>query len=168
VAETPYFKFRLPPGVLADLNALAASNGGNNTLALKEAVAYWRAEAERAARLNAAALTAEEWTLLGHLGDPSDYDLPDDVCPDATCRDWAMILATGLAQMYDGRPVLLPSHKAERKAAAGLARKVAGWGIARGYALMAALRYFWRHPEAGIGACASPEIWLTPTAREPG
>ena len=44
-----------------------------------------------------------------------------------------------------------------------LAKKLAGWGIVRGFALMATLRYFWRTPEAGIAACAAPEVWMTPT-----
>ena len=42
-----------------------------------------------------------------------------------------------------------------------------GSGItyAKRYALMAALRYFWRTSDAGIGACVAPEVWLTPTAK---
>jgi hypothetical protein len=162
--STPITPLRLGPDTLADLDALAASNGGIRTTAVKEAVAYWRAAVEAAGRANADALTAEAWTLLGHTGDPGDLDLPDDVCPDFCCRDWAFLLAAELSQVYDGRP-LLPAHRDEQKAAKRLAKKIAGWGITRGYALMAALRYFWRHPEAGIMACAAPEVWMTPEAR---
>lgn len=166
MAETPYFKFRLPPNTLADLNALAASNGGNNSLALKEAVAYWRDAVEVAAKQNADDLSRDEWTLLGHTGDPSDCDLPDEANEGSLCRDWAHLIAIELSTMYDGRLLMLPSHKEEERAAKKLAKKIAGWGIIRGYALMSALRYFWRHQEAGITACALPEIWMTPTARE--
>ncbi len=163
MAETPYFKFRLPPNVMADLNALAASNGGNNSLALKESVTLMRAATEAAARQNADELSTEEWTLLGHTGDPTDIDVLE---LDDPARDWSQVIALSLEQMHEGKPLLLPSHKEEQKAAVKLARKVRSFGPIRGYALMSALRYFWRHQEAGIAACASPEIWMTPTARE--
>lgn len=163
MAETPYFKFRLPPDVLEALNALAASNGGNNTLALKEAVTLVRAATEAAGRTNADELSREEWMLLGHTGDPTDIDMGDE--EDAPARDWSQVIALSLAQMYEGKPVLLPSQREEIRAAQKLAKKVGAWGPIRGYALMCALRYFWRHQEAGIAACASPEIWMTPTAK---
>lgn len=166
MAETPWSKFRLAPDTLAALDALAASNGGNRSQALREAVAYWQANVEAAGRANADALTAEEWTLLGHTGDPGDYEHLYEVDQGSPCRDWACLLAIGLSQMHGGRAVVLPSHVVEQKAAKKLAKKIGGWGITRGYALMAALRYFWRHPEAGIAACESPEIWMTPTAKE--
>jgi hypothetical protein len=163
MAETPYFKFRLPPDVLADLNALAASNGGNNTLALKEAVTLMRVATEAAGRENAEELTAEQWTLLGHTGDPTDIDMGDE--EGAPARDWSQVIALSLSQMHEGRAIMLDSHKMERHRAGKLAIKIQGWGPIRGYALMCALRYFWRHQEAGIAACASPEIWMTPTAK---
>lgn len=161
MAETPYFKFRLPPDVLASLNELAASNGGNNTLALKEAISLARDTVEAAGRTNADDLSAEEWALLGHLGDPTDIAMAEEV----PSRDWSHTIALSLAQMHEGKPILLPSHRDELRAAQRLAKKIAAWGSIRGYALMCALRYFWRHQDAGITACASPEIWMTPTAK---
>lgn len=167
MAETPYSKFRLSETTLADVDALAAPNGGNRSQAIRESVAYWRRLVEEAGRTNADALSPEEWTLLVHTGDPSDMDIPDDDEAGAAARDWCVWLATSLAQMHDGREVVLPSHRDEARAAKKLAKKIAGWGIVRGYALYAALRYFWRRPEAGIAACAAPEVWMTLTAREP-
>lgn len=159
-------QFRLSAESLADLDALAASNGGTRTPALREAIAYWRRIVEEAGRTNADALSPEEWTLLAHTGDPSDMEIPGDDEAGAAARDWCVWLATSLAQMHDGREVVLQSHRDEARAARKLAKKIAGWGIVRGYALYAALRYFWRRPEAGIAACAAPEVWMTPVARE--
>lgn len=162
--ETPYSKFRLGDHTLTDLDALAASNGGNRSAAIRDAVAYWRAEVERAGRLNAEQLSDAEWELLGHTGDPGDYDLLDSANEGSPCRDWAYLIATSLVQMHEGRAVLLASHREEQRAAKKLAAKIGKWGIIRGYALMAALRYFWRDPSARIQSCSLPEIWLTPTA----
>lgn len=164
MAETPYFKFRLPPDVLADLNALAASNGGNNTLALKESLTQMRAAVEEAARLNADELSREDWIRLGHLNDPDPFgDLIDG--EPSLGRDWSQSLAMELTGMWEGKDTTLPLHRAEAKECAKLAKRIASWGRLRGYSLMCALRYFWRHQEAGIAACASPEIWMTPTAK---
>jgi len=166
MAETPYSKFRLSTDTLADLDALASSNGGNRSQAIRESVAYWRRLVEAAGRDNADALSPEEWTLLAHTGDPSDMEIPGDDEAGIAARDWCGWLATSLAQMHEGREVVLPSHREEARAAKKLAKKIAGWGVVRGYALYAALRYFWRRSEAGIAACAAPEVWMTPTARE--
>lgn len=165
MASTPYAKFRLGADTLADLDALAASNGGNRSQALREAIAYWRMAVEEAGRRNAAELTAEEWTLLGHLNDPDPFSrLAEDDDP-LPAPDWSRLLALELTGTWEGRPAVAPYHLAERDATRKLARKVNSWGPVRGYALMAALRYFWRSPEAGIMACAAPEVWLAPTAR---
>lgn len=158
-------QFRLSAKSLADLDALAASNGGVRTPALRDAIAYWRSLVEAAGRENAEHLTVEEWTLLGHAGQPDVWgaDLDDESAP---APDWSKRIAVELATMFDGRPLVLPSQREEAKLAKRLARKVGDWGVVRGYALMAALRYFWGRPEAGIAACAAPEVWMTPTARE--
>ena len=68
--------------------------------------------------------------------------------------------------MWEGRTVL-PLHRPEERACRALARRIAGWGPVRGYALFAALRHFWRHPESGVGGGEwwHPETWMTPTAR---
>ncbi len=163
--ETPYSKFRLGTDTLADLDALAASNGGNRSQAIREAVAYWRQAVEAAGRENADELTAEEWALLGHSQVGSD-DL-DEVLEDRpVAQDWSLRIAQELIGTHEGKPILLKSQQEEARAAKKLAKKIAGWGVVRGYALYAALRYFWRRPEAGIAACAAPEVWMTPTARE--
>lgn len=170
-------KFRLDDTTLERVDALAASNGGNRTLAIKESVAYWHSLVEQAARENADALTVEEWALLGRTQTGSDDDEVESLLreregpgrptlPAVVAVDWCQRLALELAQMHEGRDVVLHEHKEERRAAKKLAKKIAGWGVVRGYALYAALRYFWRRPEAGIAACAAPEVWLTPTARE--
>lgn len=168
MAETPWSKFRLGVGTLAALDALAASNGGNRSAALREAVGQWRAAVEAAARANAEELSREDWTRLAHLNDPDPFGglLDDD--PPTHGRDWSAYLAAELIGAWEGRPVVLPAHKAERRESAGLAKRVAAMGRVRGYALMAALRYFWKNPEAGITSCSAPEVWLTPTAREGG
>lgn len=165
MAETPYAKYRLSPATLADVSALAAS-AGSHSQAIREAVAYWREAVETAGRENGKSLTPEEWTLLGHIGNPTDFDLPDEDCPTPCCRDWATLIGLNLVGMFEGRPILLKSQKEEQSAAKKLAKKIANWSLVRGYALMAALRYFWTHQEAGISACASPEIWLTPDVKE--
>ena len=163
--ETPYSKFRLGQETLADLDAIAASNGGNRSQGIREAVAYWRLLIEQAGRENADALTAEEWTLLGHSQVGSD-DLDEVIEDRSTAQDWSLRIAHELIGTHEGREVVLQSHKDEARAAKKLAKKISGWGVVRGYALFAALRYFWRRPEAGIAACAAPEVWMTPTARE--
>lgn len=156
---------RLPDDSLAALASLAASNGGNLTVAVKEAAAQFRALVEDAGRANADELSAEDWTRLAHLNDPSSEveELLDEVPTYET--DWSRRLAAELVGTWEGRGTTLPLHRAEAKACRALAKRVATLGRLRGYALMCALRYFWRHPGAGIGACAAPEVWLAPTAR---
>lgn len=161
-------KFRLSDAILDDLDSLAASFGasddrGHRADALRETITQFRLAVEQAGRENADELTAEEWVMLGHLNDPSDMDIPGE---DPRVRDWSQSLAAELVGMWEGRETVLPLHKTEAKACRALAKKVAALGPVRGYALMAALRYFWRHQDAGIAACAAPEVWLTPTAKE--
>lgn len=144
-------QFRLGPDTLADLDALAASNGGQRTPAVKEAVAQFRALVEEAARANADELSREDWIRLGHLNDPDPLgELNLDDMPTSHGRDWSQWLAAELVGMWEGRGTTLPLHDAEAKACQTLARRVSKLGRLRGYALMAALRYFWRSPEAGI------------------
>lgn len=157
--------YRLSEAVLDDVDAIAAS-AGNRSQAIREAVCYWRRLVEDAGRENADALSPAEWELLGHTGDPTDCDPPTEDDGRPHVRDWCPVLALSLDQMHDARSVLLASHKQEVRDAKKLARKIAGWGTVRGYALMSALRYFWRTPESGIVACSAVEIWMTPTARE--
>lgn len=160
-------EYRLSEAVLIDVDALAAS-AGNRSQAVREAVCYWRELIEAAGRENAESLSPAEWELLGHTGDPTDMDTAGHVGDDGRpqVRDWCPVIALSLDQMHAGRSVLLASHKQEVRDAKKLARKIAAWGPVRGYALMAALRYFWRRPEAGIVSCSAPEIWMTPTAKE--
>lgn len=159
MAETPYLKFRLGPDTLADAAALAAS-AGNLSQAVRECIAYWHRATAEAARLNADELTREEWHLLAHTGTPAlDGDEDGGRYP-----DWSHVLALELVGVWEGRPVLLPSHKEEKKAAEKLARKIGGWGPVRGYALMAALRWFWSHKDTA-DAWWHPEVWLTPEAK---
>ncbi len=162
MAETPYTKFRLGPHTLADAAALASS-AGNLTQAVRECIAYWYRAVADAARQNADALTREEWHLLAHTGDPSDMTLGGE--DEERYPDWSRHLAVALVGVWEGRPLLLPSHKVEQKASERLAKKVGGWGPVRGYALMAALRWFWSHQETS-DAWWLPEVWLTPEARE--
>lgn len=175
--ETPYSKFRLSDATLAKLDDLAASNGGTRSVAMREAVHYWHAVVSAAARANADALTEEEWALLGHTQAGADSDEIEELLRDGPGRphaedvvavDWSQRLAMELSQMHEGRAILLESHREEQRAAKKLARKIAGWGIVRGYALYAALRYFWRpeNRDVGVGACAAPEVWMSPTAKE--
>lgn len=161
-------QFRLGPDTLADLDALAASNGGQRTTAVKEAVAQFRALVEAAGRQNADELSREDWTRLAHLNDPDPFgglDVEVDPMPRHGI-DWSQYLAVELCGQWEGRELLLPLHKSEAKECRALAKRVAAFGRLRGYALMAALRYFWHTPDAGIGACAAPEVWMTPAAKE--
>jgi hypothetical protein len=167
VAETPYFKFRLPADVLADLNALAASNGGNNTTAVKESVQYWRVAVEHAAGENARALKPAEWAALAHLNDPDPW--PEGVGPADGPVCWSARLAHELEGQWEGRACVLPEHRKERAACRKLAEKIRLWDLARGYALFAALRHFWRHPDSGVGGGEwwHPEVFMTPTGADP-
>lgn len=157
--------FRLSDDTLADLDALAASNGGTRTPALRDAIAYWRYLIEDAGRRNAADLTPQEWSLMAHTQTGAD-DMDELIGRETAVRDWCIVIGQELHGMWEGREVVLQSHKDEQRAAKKLAKKIAGWGMVRGYAMMAALRYFWRHSEAGIAACAAVEVWMTPTAKD--
>lgn len=163
MAETPYTKFRLAPHTLSDLAALAAS-AGNLSAAVRECVAHWYRAVSEAGRLNANDLSRDEWHLLAHTGDPSSpYDGTDERA--IRYPDWSRILATELAGVWEGKPLLLPSHREEKKASERLARKIGGWGPVRGYALMAAVRWFWKHPDTA-DAWWWPEVWLVAETRE--
>lgn len=165
--QTP---FRLGDDTLAELADLAASNGGNLTTAVKEMAAQFRRLVEEAGRQNADEIEAEDWVRLCHLNDPDPYsglDLDDEAgLPSRYGVDWSQALAAELVGMWEGRDSSLELHRRERRACEDLARQVAGLGRLRGYALMCALRYFWRHPEAGAAVCRAVEVWLTPTARK--
>lgn len=166
MAETKPIQFRLDPHTVEALAGLAASNGGNLTAAAKEAAAQFAAAVAEAGALNAAELSADDWTRLAHTNGPDPFSgLELDDVPSPHGRDWSQYLAAELLGMYEGRPAVLPGHKIEAEAARELASRVAGLGRVRGYALMCALRYFWRTPDAGIVACAEPAVWLTPTAK---
>jgi hypothetical protein len=160
VPETPYVKFRLGPDTLDALSALAASSG-NLTQAVRESAAYWHAETVAAARLNADELTRDEWHLLAHTGTPS-LDIDDE--DGGRYPDWSQVLALELVGVWEGRPVLLASHAADKKASHALAKKVAKLGPVRGYAIMSALRWFWGHQDTA-DAWWHPEVWMTPEVR---
>lgn len=167
MAGIPPSQFRLGPDTLADLDAIAVSNGGLRTPAVREAVAQFRALVQSAGVANAADLTREDWVRLGHLNDPDPFGgaIEDDDGLSHHGVDWSQALAAELIGMWKGRDTSLPFHRAEAHACRALARRVAKLGRLRGYALMAALRYFWRTPGADIGACAAPEVWLTPGSK---
>ena len=158
-------QFRLGPDTLADIDALAASNGGQRTTAVKEAAAQFRAAVDAAAAANADEFDREDWERLAGLNDLDPLDGLGDEHTDHG-RDWSQWLAAEIIGMWEGRELILPAHKIESKACRKLAARVSKIGRVRGYALMAALRYFWRHPDAGIAACTAAEVWMTPTAKD--
>jgi hypothetical protein len=161
-------QFRLALAYLEALDSLAAHNGGKRSPALRDAIAYWRRAVGEAGRANALALTPEDWTRLASLNDPGGAldGLEDHEEGRPLAVDWSARLAHELVGMWEGRR-LLPPHAEEAKECRALARRIAGWGLARGYALYAALRHFWTRPEAGVGGGDwwHPESWLTPTAK---
>jgi hypothetical protein len=172
--ETPYQQFRLGPLTLADLDALAAGietpDGrlGNRSQAVREAIAYWRRVVEDAGQQNADDLSKEDWHRLAHLNRP---DMPSDSRDDeerSVAIDWSARLAAELVGMWEGRELVLPMHREEAKACRALAKRIGGWGVVRGYALFACLRYFWATPSSGVGGGDwwTPEIWMTPTAKD--
>lgn len=166
--ETPWSKFRLSDDYLALLDELAASNGGNRSAALREAILYWHRLVAEAGRQNAEDLAADDWTRLAHLNDPDPLPPDVEMGDEPIAVDWSARLAHEIVGMWEGRPVVLDLHRQERDACRELARRIAGWGPVRGYALFAALRYFWRHQDAGVGGGEwwAPEVWMTPTARD--
>jgi hypothetical protein len=151
---TDYTKFRLLPGTIETLADLAAS-AGNLSAAVRECIYYWHRVVAEAGRQNADELTPEEWERLGHTGDPSPMILDDD----NWTADWSARLAIELVGMYEGKPVVLPEHKAGLKAATKLANKIADWGVVRGYAMMSAIRYLWTHESVGK-KWWEPEVWM--------
>lgn len=168
--STDRVDLRLPLAVVADLDALAAScgpgvtgpnGGGGRKQAACEAIAQFRRAVHAAGERNAEELSADDWTALGHLQDVSEGA---ELFGAEYGIDWAGRIAQELADQFEGRAVI--SGDPRPKHAVRLAKKIAGWSTVRGYALMSALRYFWRHAEAGIIAAQSPDIWLTPMAKE--
>jgi hypothetical protein len=168
VAETPYIKFRLGEHTLADLDALAAPAGGVRSAALREAIHYWRRLVEEAGRRNAEEFGRDDWVRLAHLNNP-DMMPPEIEDETASTRDWSQYLAADLCGMWNGKP-LLPIHRQEKKACDALARRIAGIGLVRGYAMYCALRHFWGPAlgTPGDGEWWHPETWMTPTARAGG
>lgn len=165
MAETDLSRFRLGAYTLEHLDALAAS-AGSRSQAVREAAAYWRRAVEEAGRANAAELAPDDWIRLAHLNDPDP--LPSDVRDDAgrsAAWDWSQRLAQELVGMWEGRDLTLPMHREEARACRELARRVAGWGVVRGYALFACLRHFWRAPNAAE-EWWRVEAWMTPAARD--
>lgn len=153
-----FSQFRLGDRTLSDLDALAAS-AGSRAQALREAVAYWRRLVEEAGRRNADELSEEDWARLAHLNRP---DMPQDTHDEevrSVSTDWSVRLAIELCGMWEGRALILPSHKLEAQACGELARRIGSWGPVRGYALFACLRHFWSRPGTPEGWWA-PEAWM--------
>lgn len=157
-----YAQFRFGERTLADLDALAAS-AGSRTQAAREAVAYWRQLVAQAGRQNAEELSATDWERLGHLNDPSPLAWTWDEEERASARDWSHWLAAGLCGAWEGRSQALPQHEREAQACRELARRISSWGPVRGYALFAALRWFWSDAgRAASGQWWRPGAWMTP------
>lgn len=160
-------QFRLADHTLADLDALAASNGGVRTPALRDAIHYWRRLVEEAGRTNAEEFSREDWTLLAQLNDPGPLALSAEDEDGPLTGNWGQRLAIELTGQWEGRTIL-PLHRAEVKACKDLARRVAKLDLTRGYAMYCALRHFWGPAlqTPGDGEWWHPETWMTPTARE--
>lgn len=170
MANTPYTNFRLRAHTLADLDALAASLGGNRSAAARDAIHYWRAAVEQAGRENAEEFGEQDWGLLAHLNNPDALprEVEDELDGDGpTVIDWGRRLAMELVGQWEGRPVL-PLYRTEKAAGEDLAKRVAAVGLVRGYALYLCLSHFWGPALAtrGDGEWWHPETWLTPTAKE--
>ena len=159
MAKQPPSQFRLSDWTLGCLDALAAS-AGTRSAALRECVHHWHAEVGAAARLNADGFAPADWRRLGEAGDPADNAPPGE----EWYPHWPTLLARGVVDVYEGRPVTLPLHREGRAAAAELAGRVAGLSAARGYAMMAALRYLWSHPDTAE-AWYEPEVFLVAETR---
>lgn len=160
--------FRLSDAHLALLDDLAASRGGVRSDALRDAITYWHRAVREAGAANAADLSSEDWNRLAHLNDPGPMEGLGDEDEGPLAIDWSARLAHELVGMWEGRAVVLPEHAAERVACRNLAKRIARWGAVRGYALWAALSYFWKTPSAGVGGGDwwHPATWMTPTAKE--
>lgn len=165
MAETPYLKFRLQPHTVDDLSALAVGKGGVLSAAVRDAIHYWRRLVEEAGQQNAAALSKDDWIRLAHTNDPNMMPpgVEDDREP--ITRDWGRYFAMELTGMWGGK-IVLPLHKAEKKASEKLAKRLAGIGLVRGYALYLCLSHFWGDTGRGDGEWWHPESWLTPTSKE--
>lgn len=136
-----YSNFRLGDDTLAQLDSLAVS-AGSRTQALREAAAYWQRAVAEAGRANAVEFSEEDWTLLGAI-EPPTLDIPDDEDSRAASRAWGPLLAAELTGRWEGRKVL-PLHIAEVEATRKLAGRVSRLDLARGYAIYACLRWFWK------------------------
>lgn len=158
--------FRLGDHHVTLIDALAVPHGGVRSDAVRDAIAYWHRAVSEAGAQNALDLSPDEWSRLARLNDPGPV-LPPDEDDGPLALDWSRYLAHELAGQWEGRRIL-PLHEADRAADLALARRIAGWGVVRGYALWAALRTFWRTPDSGVGGGDwwHPETWLTPTAKE--
>ena len=167
MARTEPSQFRLREYTLADLDALAASNGGLRTAAIKDAVHYWRYLVEEAGRANAEEFTREDWTLLAHLNNPDPLPPGVDLEDAPLVMDWGKRFAAELVGQWEGRTIL-PLHRTEVAACKALAKRVAKLDLVRGYAMYSALRHFWGPTltTPGDGEWWHVETWMTPTARE--
>ena len=125
MAETPLSKFRLRPVTLNAIDVLATS-AGSRSEAVREAVHHWRAVVTEAAAQNVAELAAEDWALLAAACDPRV--LAEECADTGEAPDWSEVLARRLNALHSDRPVLLPSHRAERDAAGSLAQRIGAWG----------------------------------------
>lgn len=161
-------QLRLSPDDLYPIDSLAAGirdqrdRPGNRTEAVRESAAYWYAVVADAARRNADEIGSDDWHRLAHLNDPTDLAMLDD---GPRVVDWSARLAAELCGMWEGRAVVLPEHREAARACRALAKRIGGLGIVRGYAIYAALRWFWCNPDTA-DAWWWPEIWLTPEVRE--
>jgi hypothetical protein len=156
---TDYTKFRLLPSALDTLADIAAS-AGNLSAAVRECIYYWHRVVGEAAQQNAEELTPEDWERLGHTGDPTTMIRDDE----EYTIDWSARLAIEVADTYEGKLLLLPEHKAAAKACKALAKKICGWGVVRGYAMMSAIRYLWTHTDAGSD-WYQPSVWMQAEVR---
>lgn len=157
MAETPYSKFRLGKDTLAQTDRLAGA-AGSRTQAVRDCIAYWTAAVADAATTNVADFSEEDWTLLSGV-EPPDLDLVDGEEGRAVARHWGSILSAELLGRWEGRKILA-LHEPEVKATRKLAKRVAKLDLVRGYALYAALRWFWARqttPEQWW----RPEVWMS-------
>lgn len=157
MAETPYSKFRLGEDSLSQLDSLAGA-AGSRSQAVRDCIAYWAAAVADAAVANAADFSEEDWVLLMAV-EPPDYDMLDGGDGRSGSRHWGSILAAELQGRWEGRKILA-LHEPEVKATRKLAGRVAKLDLGRGYALYAALRWFWSH-QATPEQWWRPEVWMS-------
>jgi len=129
--------------------------------AFRESVAYWHAATLAGAKANAEEFTPDEWTIFASV-EPPTYDVDDvedgRLMPEATARQWGPLLRQELLDRWAERTVL-PLHRDEIEATRKLARRVAKLDLARGYAMYAALRWFWGRQETPPDWWR-PEVWM--------